>query len=428
MNSLLCEDTVFAPATATGGAIAIIRISGSDAHGVLARVFSSRAEGAVRYGTLYAADGTVIDKCLALVFDKGHGYTRESAAELHIHGGAGVMARALAALRAAGARMAEPGEFSKRAYINGGISLMEAEAVCDMVNAETERAARSAARELTGEAARYIAALEARLVDLAAAIEGLYEEDFPESFDLHELTRLSSELSEKISAGRAAQRLMRGASVVIAGAPNAGKSSLMNALLGTERAIVTPVAGTTRDIITEETSICGIPVRLTDTAGLHASEDEIEAEGIARAKRAIETADLVLAAIDITERPASLDWLSSLQRRIVVLCKGDAEAVDGLPDGVTVSAATGEGIEALKEKIAEALAPAGADSAEITGERQLSALEDALSALSSAITAPDDQCRVIDIRAALGAVSRVTGNDLDEAVIDAIFSKFCLGK
>lgn len=428
MEGLYYKDTIFAPATPTGGAIAIVRISGADAHGVAARVFSSRGKGQVRYGTLFAPDGSVIDKCLSLFFESGHGYTGEPAAELQLHGGAGVMARALEALRAAGARDAEPGEFSKRAYLNGRLSLMEAEAVAGMIGAETARAARSAAREMSGEAERYISGLEARLTDTAAAIEALYEEDFPENFDTRELERIRAELAARIEAGRRAMRLRQGARVVIAGAPNAGKSSLMNALLGRGRAIVSPAAGTTRDIITEAASFCGIPVLLTDTAGLHASRDDIEAEGIARARAAIDGADLVLAAIDASAPPGDTGWIAALPRRLVVLCKGDAPPAAGLPEGLTVSAVTGEGVDALKAAVAETLAPDGADAAVMTGDRQLTALLAALAAVDSALAAPDDACRVIDIRSALAALAALTGRDADEAVIEAVFSKFCIGK
>ncbi len=444
------NDTIFAPATPTGGPIAILRISGEGAKAALARVFT----GTIRprymaYGYFMAGDEK-IDSCMAVFFQAPASYTGEDMAELFLHGGQAVVNRALAVLSGLGLRPAEPGEFTRRAFLNGKMGLSEAEAVQDLIAARARRGAASAMEQLRGALGQRIKALEDALLDALSGIDAAI--DYPEELEEdvysglpEKLESIRAELSGLIAQGRQGRVLREGARVTILGLPNAGKSSLLNALIGEERAIVTPDAGTTRDIVEAECAMEGVSIRLLDTAGLREAADRAEKIGVDRALAAAEEADLILLAVDgsvpIGEGERALLQEKRQASCICVLCKSDlgpgmgapgeearalAEAC-GLP-ALAVSAVTGEGLDALRKAIAEAVAPGGMESALITNTRHVQALEEALAALESAQVAPEGDCQATDLRAALTALGAITGEEVDEAVVERIFSRFCVGK
>ena len=439
----LMNDTIHALATPIGGALAIIRISGDNTRALLKSVFSADCESAPRtlkHGFVTDENGETIDEAMCVFMPAPKSYTGEDMAELSIHGGYAVCRAALSRLGETGLSVsAAPGEFTKRAFLNGKLTLTGAEAVMDIINANTGRAARAAEDQLAGALHREIKAIEdglcAALSGLDAAID--YPEELEEDVE-SSLPALLNETADRLKAliqnGENAKLLREGARVVIVGKPNAGKSSLLNALLGQDRAIVTDIAGTTRDILQESADFAGMPVRLFDTAGLRESADEVERIGVSRAREAIEKAELLLLALDASEELQETDRAlleeTRDKPRIVLLCKSDLPPVlsaSALPDGtLTVSALTGEGIEELKRKAASMLF--GGESALITNSRHIEALRGALAAVLQAREARDMDCVATDMREALLCLGAITGSAVDASVIEAIFSTFCVGK
>ncbi|HWQ59241.1 MAG TPA: tRNA uridine-5-carboxymethylaminomethyl(34) synthesis GTPase MnmE, partial [Clostridia bacterium] len=310
------NDTIFAPATPLGGAIAVIRISGPETKKALDGAFSAKRGTIPRemmFGRL--VDGReALDECMACFFPSPASYTGEDMAELYIHGSQAVVGRALALLSSLGLRPAEPGEFTKRAFLNGKMSLSRAEAVMDLINANTERGAKSAVEQLEGSVGRAVGELEEALLDLIAGADAAL--DYPDELEEDTLSIIPAkarDISEKLDAliasGAKGRLLREGALVAILGAPNAGKSSLFNALLGRERAIVTALPGTTRDTLEEAVSLEGVPARLVDTAGLRETSDEAERFGVARAKSAAERADVLVLAFDAARELSESDKL-----------------------------------------------------------------------------------------------------------------------
>lgn len=436
-------DTIYALATPAGGAIAVIRISGPQAKNVIEKTFTQQPVHAhMSHG--FVVDGaTRVDEAMAVYFEAPKSYTGEDMTELYTHGGRAVVSRTLALLSRY-ARPAEPGEFTRRAFLNGKLDLSQAEAVQDMVAASSERGAALALEQLQGSVSRAVKTVEQNLLDALSGIDAAI--DYPEELedDVFSNLPLALQTAEKEIAvlldNGMKQRVYReGAKVVLLGRPNAGKSSLLNALLGYERAIVTPNAGTTRDVIEEQTLFFDVPVRLTDTAGMRESGDEAERIGVSRAKSAAEQADFLLLTFDGAEALDESDkqlLFSTVNRpRMAVVCKSDLGAkisTDALTDeydvfAVSVSVYTGEGVEELKREVASRLAPE-TESALVTNARHIAALQKARQALQSAISAKDAELIATDLRDALRYLGEITGETVDDAVLDRIFERFCVGK
>lgn len=442
-------NTIAAIATAEGaGGIAIIRISGPDALSVMKRVFSRRGEyvpNMLYHGYVRGENGEKIDEAMGVYMKAPRSYTAEDVCEIQCHGGGVSARRTLDAALRAGAVPAEPGEFTKRAFLNGRIDLSQAEAVMQLISAKSEAAARSSVRQLTGGTSARIRPIMDALLGVTALIEAA--DDFPEEIDeaasaedaRARLEALIDDL-EKLSDPRGARIIMGGASVVLAGRPNVGKSSIMNALAGAERAIVTDVPGTTRDVLTEHMTINGVAVELTDTAGVRDAEDKVERIGVERARRAAENADITIIVLDgaagLDEKDEEL--LKNAGERCAVCInkrdiggKIDVELIskDYNVEAVEVSAATGEGMDALRALIAERLSPGEPP---LVAQRHIEAASRAKAALENAVKAIDmgmplDVCAV-DISSALDALGEITGENARESVIDRVFKDFCVGK
>jgi tRNA modification GTPase len=427
------HDTIAACATPPGrGGVAVIRISGAGAFDVAARLtgrsFSDADAGRFFRARFYApaeADGTrtCVDDGLVLIFAAPHSYTGENVVECQCHGGTVAPRRVLEAALAAGARLARRGEFTQRAFLNGRLALDAAEAVIDLIDAKTDRAADEARARLDGAAAQRFTRLYEAALALSSRLEytlDVHEDELPSTFipDFQtDLDALRAQIQAACTAARTGRLLQTGALVVLAGAPNAGKSSLLNALAGTARAIVSDVAGTTRDTIEEWIDIHGWPVRLVDTAGLRETADPIEAEGVSRATARLKEADLVLA----------LDC--DIPHALRLHAKCDLGPGEGLP----VSAVTGEGLDQLRHVLSERLAQLAAqrdetDGADI-GTRQCACLTAADAALARAAAAcPDSVLMANELRAASDILGRMTGRLYSEDLLDTLFSRFCVGK
>ena len=430
-------DTIYAPATAIGGAIALIRVSGplcpNIARAMLDRDVTQTPR-MLRF--VRVMDGEkVLDDGMACFLPGPGTYTGEDMLELSCHGGSRTVARLLERLSAAGARPAEPGEFTKRAFLNGKMDLSEAEAVMDVVSARAEESLKAALEQLHGKLSKRIHGIEELLIDSLSAIDAAVdypdevEEDvssaLPESLD-----RAQGEIDALIAEGRQGRALREGVYVALVGRPNVGKSSLLNALLGADRAIVTDLPGTTRDTLDEETSFFGVPVRLVDTAGIRESGDLVEQIGIDRARAALDRADVAVLLLDgtqtLTEEDQRLLALTAGKNRLVLRSKGDLLQTRDDFGELSVSAKTGEGLDELKRRI---VALSGArEGAAITNERHIKALENARAALLHARTAHELTLIATDVRDALHHLGAITGRDVDADLIDRIFSRFCVGK
>lgn len=433
------NDTIFAPSTALGGAIAVIRVSGPEAFrtaGLFDRPFPE-TPGMMRFFRLMDGDETV-DDVMAVRFIAPKSYTGENMVEINCHGGVQTVRRVLGLLSAIGFRPAEGGEFTRRAFLNGKMDLSEAEAVMDIITAEAERSRKAAIDQLHGSVHRAVAAVENVLLDALSGIDAAIdypdeaEEDcvsaLPES-----LSNAETALAQLIAEGRKGRVLRDGLRLPILGRPNVGKSSLMNVLTGRDRAIVTDIAGTTRDTLDEKISFDGVPIRLIDTAGIHETEDPVERIGVSRALEELDTADVTLLLFDGSVPLSEEDETLLLRtqdapNRVLVLNKCDLGSAFSLEGAVTVSAKTGEGIDELRKRILSAAAPGEEDTVTVTNERHILALEKALESVRHAEKQQDLDCAATDIRAALHELGSVTGTDVDDTVIDRIFSRFCVGK
>jgi tRNA modification GTPase len=464
-------DPIVAIATAPGrGAVGIVRVSGRGI-GPLAQALTGRdlAPRRATYGPFLAADGGPIDQGLAIHFPAPHSYTGEDVLELQAHGGPVVLQLLLQRCLQAAAeadpatgktrlphlRLARPGEFTERAFLNGKLDLAQAEAVMDLIDASTESAARSASRSLAGAFSREIHALTDGLIHLRMLIEATL--DFPEEeidvLSAHDVRGQLQTLRQSLAAVQARARqgalLREGIQVVIAGQPNAGKSSLLNALAGAELAIVTPVAGTTRDVVQQTIQVEGVPLHVLDTAGLRDSSDEVERIGIARAWNHNERADAVLLLHDLTridvpeyqaqDQAIAAAMASKLPATVPVLHlwnKCDAATAAAVPEGgLALSARTGEGLDALRRRLLEVAGwQAGAgDGVFIARERHLQALTRAAAHLEAAGThlqgpAPLLELLAEELRLAQNALGAITGEFSADDLLGVIFARFCIGK
>ncbi|MFT8244984.1 tRNA uridine-5-carboxymethylaminomethyl(34) synthesis GTPase MnmE [Roseomonas sp. BN140053] len=434
-------DTIFALASGAGrAAVAVLRLSGPDSGAVLDRLAGRRPE--PRRATLRPLrDGTgeVLDRALVLWFPGPASFTGEDSAELHLHGGRAVIAAVSAALTAAGARPAEPGEFSRRAFLHGKLDLTAAEGIAELVEAETEAQRRQALQQAGGALGRLAAGWAGRLTRLLAQNEAAIEfaeEDLPS--ELGDAVRagaatLAAEIRHALAEdGGRGERLREGLQVAILGAPNVGKSSLLNALVGRDAAIVSARAGTTRDVVEARTVLAGVPAVLADTAGLRDAAEEIEAEGIRRARHRGEAADIVLA-VFAADAPPDPDTLALLARRDCVAVANRCDLATPAPlhgdqPPLAVSARTGDGMAALRARLeAEAASRAG-DGGLLTRPRHRAALEEAARWLAEAGEAPVAELVSEALRQASRALGRLTGAVGVEAVLDAVFREFCIGK
>ena len=418
-------ETIAAVSTPPGrGGVAVVRVSGPDAFAVATRLAGHPVDASLAgrfFHAVFKAKGLPLDDGLVLVFAAPRSYTGEDVVEFQCHGGSIAPRRVLEACLAAGARLARRGEFTQRAFLNGRLDLSAAEAVIDLIDAKTDRAADDALARLGGTASAAFAALYAAALDLSSRLEhalDFSEDELPPDFVeglARDVAALRARIAAHLATAREGRLLREGALVVLAGPPNAGKSSLLNALLGERRAIVSSAAGTTRDFLEEGVEIGGWPVRLVDTAGLRATDDVVEAEGVNRAEALIARADLVLA-LDC-DRPGAL--------RLHAKC--DLGPGEGLP----VSAVTGEGLPELRAAIAARLEQLAAKGGEANGAdvttRQKEQLEIAAAALARA-DAADLVVAVNEMRTAAEALGRILGKVYSDDLLDSIFSRFCVGK
>ena len=468
MNTVYQQDTIAAISTASApSGIGIVRISGKEAVPVADRIFRpaggkslSEAEShTMQYGHV-EAEGKLLDEVLVSVFRAPRTYTREDIVEINCHGGTLILRSVLEAVLKAGARMAEPGEFTKRAFLNGRIDLTQAEAVMDLIGSENRIAAESALSHLGGTMRRKIVSLREALLYEMAYIEAALDD--PEHYDLTgygqelqgKLQTIRSEIRHLLDTAEEGRMVKEGIATVILGQPNVGKSTLLNLISGEERAIVTDIAGTTRDILEEHVMLQGIPLRVMDTAGLRETGDKIEQIGVERARACAEKADLILYLVDGSRSLSETDRknLQELTGKKVILIRNKTdleknENISGyisdddiqafLPEApyVRLSASQGNGLEKLAGTIRELFLTGEVRQGEevyITNIRHKEALSDAADSLSYTLQAIEDgmpeDLYTVDMMDAYTALGRIIGEDVDEDLVNEIFEKFCMGK
>ena len=442
-------ETIAAIATAPGrGGIGVVRISGRQAPQIAQAVLGQcPAPRHAAYLEFLEADGTVIDRGIAIYFPAPHSYTGEDVLELQGHGGTAVMQRLLQRCLQLGARLAEPGEFTRRAYLNDKLDLAQAEAVADLIEASTAQAAQSAMRSLRGEFSQHIHALRDKLINLRLYVEACL--DFPEE-DIDFITQggvaeklagVADELKDVLVSARQGNLLREGIHVVLIGQPNVGKSSLMNRLAGEEVAIVTAVAGTTRDTIRSAIQINGVPLHVIDTAGLRDTEDEIEQQGIARTWKAAENAQVALLLVDVAHgitqaEKTILERLASVPHRVWIhnkidLTQSPPQIIE--QDGEThihLSAKTGDGIELLRTHLLKLAGwQSGGEGVFMARERHLRALAQVRECLQRAVAnLQQPELLAEELRLAQEALNEITGEFTADDLLGEIFSRFCIGK
>jgi len=452
--------TVAAISTPPGvGGIAVIRISGTDAIAIADKIFCGKESlcnapsHTIHYGFIKNSDGEKLDEVLVSIMRAPRTFTREDIVEISTHGGARASHAVLGELIKSGAYHAEPGEFTKRAFLNGRIDLAQAEAVIDIINAENELSRKNALSQLEGSLSEEIHSIRERLLYLAAQMQVTI--DYPDE-DLEDITHedilsISEECAKKVlsllDTADNGKILKDGIRTAIVGKPNAGKSSLLNRLSGTNRAIVTEIAGTTRDVIEENVNLNGIPLTLIDTAGIRQTDDIVEKIGVERSLQSIDEADLVIVVLDAKSGIDNEDKevLASTQnsKRIILINKTDISSPD-FKDKLTeypnegiieISAKTAQGIDILADKIREMYELdkiTAASGAIITNLRHTCALRDALSSLNNAVdslkTGMPQDIASIDLNMAMSALGEITGETVSDDIVSKIFHNFCVGK
>lgn len=464
---MIASDTIVAIATATAPAgVGMVRLSGPDALRIGERILRTRLPitdqphaTLRRMEVIEAESSEVVDDGLVAVFHSPNSFTGENVVELQGHGGSVTLSQVLRAALSAGARMARPGEFSERAFVNGKLDLAQAEAIASLISAQTVTAQRVARRQLSGALSQTVKEATTAIEDALARIEASI--DFPE--DVGELltdtvattivedalSRAETIATRLLSTAAYGQRLGEGVTLVLAGRPNVGKSSLLNALAGRDRAIVSPIAGTTRDVVEESLNIGGIPVRALDTAGIRETGDTVEKIGVERARTAVMDADVIVAVLDGAEGITSDDkiFLQSVAGRMVVVAvnKADTGDVTGvvrdaqsmLPETsvVTVAARTGAGLPELTDAILSLLGnqeSIDTNAPLITSARHTDALRRAATSMGMALHTLRDgmpaELIAVDAHAAISSLGEITGQTAREEIIAGIFSRFCIGK
>jgi tRNA modification GTPase len=442
----MAGDTIAAIATPPGeGGIGIVRLSGPDAFAIAARIFDGGALAThrVHHGHITTLEGEVLDEVVVLPYRAPKSYTGEDVIEICCHGGGAVTRAVLRLCYHQGARPADPGEFTKRAFLNERMDLAQAEAVCDLVRATSESQRRLAMRQLEGKLSQRVRQIRDIVLALLTVVEA--HVDFSEEIGEIDKESLRGGLVGSVEVIRILRedfrqgRLIReGAVAAIVGLPNVGKSSLLNALVGADRAIVTEIPGTTRDTIEDRIVLDGVPVTLLDTAGLSESEDVVEQIGVRRTGDAIRAADVVLLVLSPSDwdhpENRSVYEERAAGRCLVVHNKCDLGGeVPRLGDPVSVSALTGEGLDGLRAALRDQILGSGPmESALVSRERHDAALADAEQAVNDAIASIDSGAPIdlvaVDLNAALAALGLITGQTVTADVVDRIFSDFCIGK
>ena len=427
MVSVYQNDTIAALATPPGqGGIAIVRVSGEAAQACFEALFrpagSQRVEShRMLFGHLLDETGRMIDECMAVLMLAPRSYTREDVAEFHVHGGDQVAGQAL------------------RAFLNGRVDLSRAEAVMQLISAQGEAASRAALRQLTGGVSAFVHGVQERVTALTAGVAAAL--DYPEEIDEAEAAgdtaRQACALAAELLSAcdeRAARLLETGFEAALCGRPNVGKSSLLNALLGEERAIVTDIPGTTRDVVRGSVTLNGLRVNLSDTAGIREQTETVEAIGVQRAKSAMQAADLVLLVLDgsapLTDEDRELLRETEHLPRLILLNKADRGAAFEMPGALRASAITGQGMEALRMALAEKAAIGG--EMPLTSARHMRLARQAAEQLQAAAAALEAgealDLAAVDLYAALDTLGGITGERVDEKLLDSVFSRFCVGK
>lgn len=463
MNNVLSDDVIAAISTPVGtGGIGIVRLSGAESLQVADRVFVSPSGKSVtsfpshtiHYGHVVGRDGAVIDEVMLTVMRAPKTYTREDIVEINCHGGNVVVGMVLQAVIDAGARLADPGEFTQRAFVNGRIDLSQAEAVMDVIDAKTEAGVSYSLNQLSGSLSKKYQGIDDELLHLLTYIDAAL--DYPE-YDVEEVTEqeldqnihhMIDEIDELLQSAKVGKVVRDGIDTVILGEPNVGKSSLMNKLLHEEKALVTNIPGTTRDTIEDYLNIGGVPFHIIDTAGIRETDDVIEKMGVERAKQMVNQAELVLYIEDVSRETSNGDqkWMSLLEGKKVlhIYNKSDlideddqASLKDHLSDNqIVLSVKREEGLQTLKHKMVEMAV--GSDSVVrkddpiVSNVRHISLLKQVRQNLESALESMAMGMSVdivaIDLKDALDNLRKITGQSLGDDIIDQIFANFCLGK
>ncbi|MCF7931607.1 MAG: tRNA uridine-5-carboxymethylaminomethyl(34) synthesis GTPase MnmE [Acholeplasmataceae bacterium] len=446
------EESIAAIATAYGtAAIAMIRISGPDAISRFSTVFKGRdlstaKSHSVHFGHIMAEDGSIIDDVLATVMYGPKTFTGEDTVEVSTHGGVLVTRRVLERILSTGIRLANPGEFSERAFLNGKIDLVQAESIMDMIHARSEKALKIATLGLHKHTTELIRSLRDRLIGIIAAIE--VNIDYPEYDDAivmgHSIIRpdvmtLINDMDVLLMESRKNRMIRDGVKTVIIGKPNVGKSSLLNALIDEDKAIVTDIPGTTRDMVEAILDIRGVTLNLIDTAGIRQTEDTVEKIGVSKSKKAIEEAELVLLVLDqskaMTEEDEALLALTSQKRRLVILNKADLPPALSLEETVRISSLNKTGLRTLEDAILRVLELSDIDHRDLNylaNQRQIDHVVKARQALTDALDSIDHEMPVdlyvTDLSSAWRMLGEILGETPDDALLDELFSRFCLGK